>query len=102
MGTRILRRQAIAGWIRVLGDKRIMAIMPESLKFTPEEQAKLEAIRVKARARHERERKAAAKRGRKDYPMLPYECSWAYEEQFRRAVRNPAPEPRRRFGFLSC
>jgi hypothetical protein len=79
-----------------------MAIIPESLKFTPEEQAKLEAIRVKTRARHERERKAAAKRGRKDYPLLPYECSWAYEEQFRREVSNPAPEPRRRFGFLSC
>lgn len=70
-------------------------MMPESLKFTPEEQAKLDAIRVKARARHEREREVAAKRGRKDYPLLPYECSWAYEEHFRREVRNSAPETKR-------
>ena len=74
-----------------------MAIIPESLKFTPEEQAKLDAIRVKAKMRHERERKAAAKHGRKDYPLQPYECLWAYEEQFRREVRKPAPEPKRRF-----
>jgi len=79
-----------------------MAIITESLKFTPEEQAKLEAIRVKARARHERERKTAAKRGRKDYPLLPYECTWAYEEQFRREVRNPAPETRTRYTRLPC
>lgn len=73
-----------------------MAIMPQSLRFTLEEAAQLEAIRVKARARHERERKAAAKRGRKDYPLLPHECTWAYEQQFRREVRSPASEPRRR------
>lgn len=77
-----------------------MAIMPESLKFTPEEQAKLEDIRVKARARHGRARQAAAQRGRKDYPSLPYECSWAYEEEFRRLIKMPdfmrpqTPKPR--------
>lgn len=77
-------------------------MMPESLKLTPEERVKLEAIQTKAKERHERERKAAAQRGRKDYPLLPYECSWAYVEQFRREVRNPAPETKRRFSWLPC
>lgn len=71
-------------------------MMPESLKFTPEQKEKLETIRVKARERHERARKAAAQRGRKDYPLFPYECSSAYEEEFRKNGCNPAPEPKRR------
>lgn len=69
-----------------------MAIIPESLKFTPAEQAQLDIIRAKAKQRHEFGRLAALKRDRKDWPMLPFECSWSYEEQFRRQVRNPAPE----------
>jgi hypothetical protein len=48
------------------------------------EQKELESIQAKAKVRHEKARKAAAKRGRKDYPMLPYECSWAFEQEFRR------------------
>ena len=65
----------------------IMNQLPESLKLTPVEQNKLDAIRVTARVRHELERKAARKRGRIHFPPLPFECSWAYEEQFRRTIR---------------
>ena len=64
-----------------------MALMPDSLRLTPAEQTELDRIRAAARVRHEKARKAAAKAGRKDFPMLPFECSWAYEEQFRRRVR---------------
>lgn len=48
----------------------------------------LESIRKEARKRHEKARRAARKRGRKDFPDLPFECSWAFEEEFRR--RNAA------------
>ena len=41
----------------------------------------LERIRKMAKIRHEKERK---KSKRKDFPLLPYECSWAFEEEFRR------------------
>ncbi len=64
-----------------------MALMPDSLRLTTEEQQQLDAIQTAAKIRHERERKAARKRGRVDYPMLPYECSWAYEQEFRRSIR---------------
>jgi hypothetical protein len=57
------------------------------LQFTPAQQAQLDAIKQAARVRHEKARKAAAKRGRKDFPLLPFECSWAFEEQFRRQLR---------------
>lgn len=52
-------------------------------RLTPEEAQELEAIRRDAMLRHEAKRKAARRRGRMDYPMLPYECSWAYEQEFR-------------------
>lgn len=65
-----------------------MAIMPDSLRFTADEQRRLDAIKSAAKIRHEKARKAAAKKGRKDFPDLPFECSWAFEEQFRREVRN--------------
>lgn len=53
----------------------------------------LEEVKRLAKIRHERERRAARRRGRKDFPMLPYECSWAYEEEYRRKFgRNPEPE----------
>ena len=64
-----------------------MAAMPDSLRLTPAEAADLETIREEARERHARARKAAAKRGRIDFPDLPVECSWAYEVQFLRSRR---------------
>lgn len=64
-----------------------MATMPDSLRLTPAEEQELQGIRTKAKVRHEKARKAAKKRGRKDFPDLPFECSWAYEEQFRRERR---------------
>ena len=64
-----------------------MAMLPDSLKLTSAEQKKLDEIRVKAKYRHEKNRKLAKLRGQKDFPMLPYECSWAYEEEFRRKIR---------------
>jgi hypothetical protein len=51
---------------------------------------RLEEVKRLAKIRHEKERKAARRRGRKDFPMLPYECSWAFEEEFKRKHgRNP-------------
>lgn len=61
-----------------------MVLMPDSLRLSPAAQSLLEKIRQDARTRHERNRKAAAKRGRVDFPLLPFECSWAYETQFTR------------------
>ena len=55
-----------------------------ALQFTAAEKAVLESIKKAAIIRHEKERKAAARRGRKDFPALPFECSWAFEEKFRR------------------
>lgn len=63
-----------------------MALMPEELKFTPEEQAELDRIQAAAKVRHEMARKAAAAAGRRYFPLLPRECSWAYEEEFRRGL----------------
>jgi len=36
-----------------------------------------------AKVRHEKKRKSEKARGREDFPLLPYECSWAYEQAFR-------------------
>jgi hypothetical protein len=44
----------------------------------------LAEIKAKAKVRHEKARQAAAKRGRHDFPLLPYECSWAFEEEYKR------------------
>lgn len=63
-------------------------IMPDSLRLTPEEQGKLDEIRRLAKIRHEKARKAALARGRKDFPDLPIECSWAFEEKFRQQERS--------------
>ncbi len=50
----------------------------------------LDEIKRLAKIRHEKARRAARRRGRKDFPMLPYECSWAFEEEFRRKhAHNP-------------
>lgn len=69
------------------GEEVAMALMPDALRFSPEEWAQLAAIKAAAVRRHERARTAAARRGRRDFPDLPYECSWAFEEEFRREVR---------------
>ena len=65
-----------------------MALLPDSMRLTAAEQAELDQIRAAARDRHEKARKAAKKAGRHDFPLFPYECSWAFEEEFRRRVRN--------------
>ena len=41
-----------------------MAIMPDYMRLTPAEQQELDGIQAKARQRHEKARKAAAKQGR--------------------------------------
>lgn len=56
--------------------------IPESLRLTPAEEQELQTIRAAAVIRHERNRKAARRRGRHDFPLLPYECSWAFEVEF--------------------
>ena len=52
--------------------------------MTPQQQEELERIKDIARQDHERKRRAAKARGRVDFPLLPYECSWAFEEEFKR------------------
>jgi hypothetical protein len=64
-----------------------MAVMPDEMRLTDVEQGTLDVIKVAARKRHEQVRRAARRDGRHDFPMLPYECSWAYEEDFRRIMR---------------
>lgn len=68
------------------------------LELSPEQQSLLDTNRAAAVVRHEKERKAALQRGRVDFPLLPYECSWAYEEEIRRGLHKPQP---RRFPWLS-
>ena len=58
------------------------------LRLTPVEQAELDRIMKEAGARHERARKAAAARGRRDFPGSPFEHSWAFNEQFRNKIQN--------------
>jgi hypothetical protein len=57
-------------------------------RLTPVEQAELDRIMKEAGARHERDRKAAAARGRRDFPGFPFEHSWAFNEQFRNKIQN--------------
>jgi hypothetical protein len=59
--------------------------MEMKITITPEAGAELNRIKKDARAAHERARKAAKQRGRLDFPDLPFECSWAYEEEFFKA-----------------
>lgn len=49
----------------------------------------LERIKVLARARHQKARKAAKARGRLDFPLLAWECSWAFDEELRRKLNAP-------------
>lgn len=62
-----------------------MSIYRETL--SPEQLKELKDIQSKAKAKHDKAYKAAKARGR-DYPLLPYECSWAYEMEFRRSKNN--------------
>ena len=52
------------------------------------EQAEWDRIIKESGARHERARKAAAARGRHDFPGFPFEHSWAFGEQFRNKIQN--------------
>jgi len=68
----------------------ISATATKSPEFalTAEEAAQLEAIRVEARARFEKwkvqetRRRALEGLKKRDFPLSPFECSWAYEQQF--------------------
>lgn len=53
----------------------------------------LEAVRKVARDRHEKARRAAKARGRHDFPDLPWECSWAFEEELRTKLNAPLLTP---------
>ena len=59
-------------------------LLPNHLQLDERDEKELEAIRAVARKRHEKARRAAKKQGR-NFPLLPYECSWAYEEEFRKS-----------------
>jgi hypothetical protein len=69
--------------------------MPDYLRLDAADQAELEQIQKVARVCLEKYRKARAAKGL-DAPMLPYECSWAYEEEFRnrKGAKYAAPKPR--------
>ena len=69
-----------------------MAVMTDAFRLNEEEAAYLERIRVRAKERHEKARKEAKKAGRKDFPLLPVECSWAYEEKYRKVCRGLLPD----------
>ena len=64
-----------------------MALMPDYLRLTPNQEAELKEIRRKAKERHEKARRKAKKQGR-SFPDMPFECSRAYEEEFRRKTTN--------------
>ena len=81
-----------------------MAIIPAALKLTPEQESNLETIRVSARIRHEKARKAWKAKGRINFPLLPFECSWAYEEHFRRnytEIMEKIAADKKRWAYLS-
>lgn len=62
--------------------------LPDSMRFTAEEQSQLDKIKIKAKDRHNKARKAAKASGRDSFPELPYECSWAFENEFMRESRS--------------
>jgi hypothetical protein len=64
-----------------------MAVMPDEMRLTEVEQGTLDVIKQAAKVRHEKARHAARQNGRHDFPMLPFECSWAYEQEFHRIMR---------------
>jgi hypothetical protein len=64
-----------------------MEAIPESLRLTHEEHFELSNIRRLAKVRHNKARLAVAAKGRHNFPYLPFECSWAFKEQFRRNIR---------------
>lgn len=68
-------------------DAHVVCLSCRPAEVTPNEAAKLQRIREAAKVLHEKARLAAVRRGRHDFPMLPYECSWAYEQEFLRMER---------------
>jgi hypothetical protein len=48
----------------------------------------LEQVRIIACTRHAKRAKSAKKQGR-DFPLFPYECSWAFEEEWKRRGNVP-------------
>jgi hypothetical protein len=73
-----------------------MAVMPHHLRLTPTQERDLASIRDAAKVRHEQARRAAKARGRHDFPLFPYECSWAFEAEYQ---RRDADELRRAYGI---
>ena len=59
-----------------------MGVTNEHTRLTAEEEAELAEIRRLAKIRHEKARRAAATRGRHDFPLFPFEDSWAFGIQF--------------------
>jgi len=64
-----------------------VALLPDNLRLTAAAAQQLAAIRQDAQARFEKFVKRERFKGRADFPAQPYEFSWAFEEQFRRRVR---------------
>lgn len=46
----------------------------------------LREVRAAAMIRHEKARRVAKRQGRHDFPLLPYECSLAFEVEFSQRV----------------
>ena len=65
-----------------------MATMPETLRFTEEQEKVLAEIRANAKAKFVKFKKVERLKGRKYFPEQPYEFSWAYEQHFRRQCDN--------------
>lgn len=63
------------------------AVLPDYLRLTVVEERELKQLRIAAHIRHEKARKAAARQGRKDFPLFPYEDSWAFEQECLRKWR---------------
>ena len=76
-----------------------MAIMTERLRLTEEEKSALQKIIAEAKVRHEKKRQALARRGRGSFPDLPFECSWAFEEEYRKTCRAKHGPPKRKYEF---
>jgi len=69
-------------------DAHVVCLSCRPASLTPNEAAELQRIREAAKVLHEKARRAAAQRGRHDFPALPYECSWAYEQEFLQLERS--------------
>lgn len=63
-----------------------MAVMPETMKLTPEEQKQLNRLRLAEDVKYQCWVQRERRRGRKDFPLVPYHMSWAFEMEFRRTI----------------